>query len=629
MWGQRCARISPYGVWVWVCVCVCVICTHAHICMHVHILSMSWCAHAHQCLRACTCRYGDIAPEGYLNEEEAMQEVWQARFSVIDDLDVEQAGESGACGGAVPLLPLQSSAGGNAIGHRGGVGTPSKGLDGLGREGASRGAGRGGRLPGMEANAKCDASEKGDGGSGRGAEAVVEKSLLSGGGVTVRSVQLHMLRCDMQRSRALVAAVLPKAVGTWFVGAMEELEREQPSDEALLSAGGAPAGGGRHGFPAMEDDLDEFEFDAEGGAEGTSEAADGQLHADRDRLSKAALRSSEISPLGLQVGGGVAAGGGVGRVATPDSPGGLGAWGVAASLRQGPSSPPWLPESQGVLGETGTWAGAGAGAGADGDDVGVGGQRPRWDSHVAHSLGCGAEGAVGAATTARSRATALGRGWMSEERGTQGVLQEADRAAGREGASNAALEATAENETPLSLAGGGGQGASAASLVGAPAAHAPAALPPLSADFLGPPPARDASKNAPLITFGGLEGEAGPRDEPVAVHVASEMAAANVASTMAALGNGGRGEAGAGVFSEASVGAVGGSDSILKAAETLDTELLLPAAAASRTEGGGGKGLGGVASQLHALSTSVTRKVSGEFLRGARRTCTLRKSVGV
>ena len=218
---------------------------------------------------------------------------------------------------------------------------------------------------------------------------------------------------------------------------------------------------------------------------------------------------------------------------------------------------------------------------------------------------------------------------MSEERGTEGVLQEADRAAGREGASIAALEATAENETHLSLAGGGGQGASAASLVGAPAAHAPAALPPLSAGFLGPPPARDASKNAPLITFGGLEGEAGPRDEPVAVHVASEMAAANVASTMAALGNGGRGESGAGVFSEASLGAVGGSDSILKAAETLDTELLLPAAAASRTEGGGGKGLGGVASQLHALSTSVTRKVSGEFLRGARRTCTLRKGVGV
>ena len=114
-------------------------------------------------------------------------------------------------------------------------------------------------MPGMEANAKCDASGKGDGGSGRGAEAVVEQSLLSGGGVTVRSVQLHMLRCDMQRSRALVAAVLPKAVGTWFVGAMEELEREQPSDEALLSAGGAPAGGGRHGFPAMEDDLDEFD----------------------------------------------------------------------------------------------------------------------------------------------------------------------------------------------------------------------------------------------------------------------------------------------------------------------------------------------------------------------------------
>ena len=554
-----------------------------------------------------------------------MQEVWQARFSLIHDLDVEQADESGARGRAVPLLPLQSCAAGHATGHRGGVGTPSKGLDGRGREGASRGAGRGAWLPGKEANAKCDASERGHGGGGRGAEAV-EQSLLSGGGVTVRSVQLHMLRCDMQRSRALVAAVLPKAVGTWFVGAMEELEREQPSDEALLSAGGAPAGGGRHGFPAMEDDLDEFEFDVEGGAEGTSEAADGQLHADRDRLSKAALRSSEISPLGLQVGGlGVAAGGGVGRVATPDSPGGLGAWGVAASLRQGPSSPPWLPESQGDLGETG----AGAGAGADGDDVGVGGQRPRWDSHVAHSLGCGAEGAVGAATTARSRATALGRGWMSEERGTEGVLQEADRAAGRERASNAALEATAENETPLSLAGDGGQGASAASLVGAPAAQAPAALPPLSADFLGPPPARDASKNVPLITFGGLEGEAGPRDEPVAAHVASEMAAANVARTMAALGNGGRGESGAGVFSEASLGAVGGSDSILKAAETLDTELLLPAAAAGRTEGGGGKGLGGVASQLHALSTSVTRKVSGEFLRGGRRTCTLRKGVGV
>ena len=559
-----------------------------------------------------------------------MQEVWQARFSLIHDLDVEQADESGARGRAVPLLPLQSCAAGHATGHRGGVGTPSKGLDGRGREGASRGAGRGAWLPGKEANAKCDASERGHGGGGRGAEAV-EQSLLSGGGVTVRSVQLHMLRCDMQRSRALVAAVLPKAVGTWFVGAMEALEREQPSDEALVSAGGAPAGGGRHGFPAMEDDLDEFEFDAEGGAGGASEAADGLMHADRDRLSQAALRSSDISPLGLQVGGlGVAAGGGEGRGATPDSPGGLGAWGVAASLRRGRGSPPWPSE-------TGSWAGAGAGA--DGEDVGVGGQRARSDSHVAHSLGCGAEGTVGAAASARSGATAVGRGWMREDRETEGALLEADRAAGGGGASNAAREATAENETRLSPAGvGGGQGASAAALVGAPAAQAPAALPRLSADFLGPPPARDASKknkNVALITFGGAEGEAGPCVEPGAAHVAPrEMAAANVAGSMAAVGSGGRAEAGACVLPEAGLGAVvlevGGGDPILKAAEALETEVLRPAAAAGRSEGGGGgKGLGGVASQLHALSSSVTRKVSGEFLRGGRRTCTLRKGVGV